>query len=140
MIDISQDLWNAYLATSFRAETPLGSVSIRIGQLTPQLDKLLRFEANDSWAFITACNPFSNELSDTENARRHQQLVRRVAELGYVVFEGAGVPDATDWQPEPSLLILGIVADEAIQLGKEFMQNAVVVGGRGQRAELVSCR
>jgi hypothetical protein len=73
----------------------------------------------DSWAFISACKPGSVALS-AENAKRHEALVDRV---------GA----------RKSLLILGISRSEAVELGRQFGQLALVWGHRDDRAQLVPC-
>ena len=68
--------------------------------------------------------------------------IRDTAEagVGYVAFEGVGIPDSTEWQPETSLLILGIDEDTAAQIGLEFDQNAIVFGWHGEVAELIECK
>ncbi len=138
--DFTDELWQAYLATEYCASTPQGEITIRIDNVHPDLDRLLESHDAKQWAFITAWNPFSEELSDEENSTRHDQLVQKVKELGYVAFEGAGVPNNTDWSPEVSLLILGIDEDTAIDIGVEFGQNAIVLGWQHEVAELVPCR
>jgi len=70
----------------------------------------------------------------------HEVLVGKVKELGYVAFEGAGVPASPEWNPEVSLLILGIDEDTAVEVGEEFGQNAIVLGWQDEVAELVACR
>jgi len=133
-------LWQAYQATSYEAKTPMGKVSIRIGNLSPNVDRLLQANELSSWAFITAFNPGSQPLSPSKNAQRHQQLLQDIANLGLLAFEGAGVPYDPEGGPETSLLILGIERDVAIATGIKSGQNAIVVGVLGEAAELVSCK
>lgn len=54
-------------------------------------------------------------------------------------FEGYGESPTGDWEPETSLLILNIARDEAIELGNELEQNAIVSGEIEGLAELVWC-
>ena len=138
--DFTDELWNAYLATKYRASTTIGEITIQIDKPHPELDLLLENHCVEQWAFITAWNPFSQELSLEENTVRHEQLVGKVRELGYIAFEGAGIPENTNWQPETSLLILGVGENMAIDVGIEFGQNAIVLGKKGTNAQLITCR
>jgi len=58
---------------------------------------------------------------------------------GYTTFPGEGSGDDGQWPPERSLLILGILRDDAIRLGRDFGQRAVVYGEQGGRALLLPC-
>src|SRR5690606_8273488 len=104
-------LMEAYRRTSFQAETPVGHLAIRVGQACPPLDALLALDGAEEWAFITACNPGSVRLSDAENGARMRALHGTIAARGLIAFDGQGVPDCDDWQPEPSLLVLGLPPD-----------------------------
>ncbi|GIS62390.1 MAG: hypothetical protein CM1200mP2_46150 [Planctomycetaceae bacterium] len=42
-----------------------------------------------------------------------------------------------DWEPEISLLVLGIERDDAVAIGRRFDQVAIVCGRTGGVAELV---
>lgn len=126
----------AYRATRYIAETGQGDIVIRIDQPTPALDKLLAAQGDIGWAFISACNPGSQRLPDRENTERHVQLLATVAALGFQSIPGHGVPDNPGWQPEISLLILGISQDQATKLAEKFGQNAIVIGNPGLPARL----
>ena len=134
---ISDELMAAYGATSFEATTPVGLIKIRIDTKHPRLDSLLTKLPNKAWAFITAHNPHSEELTTPENAQRHLMLMRDVADAGFTAFEGAGIPDSSDWNPETSALILGISIDDAKKLGMKYQQNAIVAGKFGCEAQLI---
>jgi len=127
-LELPEELLEAYLTTKYCASTPHGEITIQIDKTHPELDLLLEEHDVEEWAFITASNPFSEEL------------VQIVKELGYVAFEGAGVPASQEWNPEVSLLILGIDEDTAVDVGLEFGQNAIVLGWQDEVAELVGCR
>jgi hypothetical protein len=74
-----------------------------------------------------------------ENQRRHEQLNAEIARRGLIYFAGRGIGSEGNWPPEESLLVLGISEQEAIKLGRDFGQNAVVCGRRGEPARLLSC-
>ena len=120
----------AYCATDYRVDdAPGGPFVIRIGDVCAEVE--------DDWAFVTACNPRSERLSDAENARRMSELEATVREGGWQYFHGHGVGLDAKWPAEPSLLLVGIQWGDAVALGKQFGQNAVVVGSAGRPARLV---
>jgi hypothetical protein len=126
-----------YLRTTYRVTEVDPPIDIRIGEPCPLLDALLEKHAAHAWVFITAWNPGSKKLDDSENRRRQQQLEAEVKQSGNIFYRGAGVPDEKDWQPEESLLILGIELGEAHQLGNKYGQAAVVAGKLNVLPELI---
>jgi hypothetical protein len=128
-----------YLATAYRAQTPAGPIDLRIDEPSPALDWLLDSREARKWAFISAANPRSEALSVADNKARHTAFRALVEQRGFHFFEGEGIPDTADWSPEPSLLILALALDEALELAASFGQNAIVWGERGTPARLVWC-
>jgi hypothetical protein len=129
-----------YRATTFLVYHPSGdNIPIRLGQFHPALDAVLK-PIGETWAFLTACNPRSEVLADTENAARMKSLLHDVSEEGYTFWSGSGISDASDWKPEESLLVIGISKDEANQLAERYDQNAFVFGERGGEPELLWTR
>jgi hypothetical protein len=129
----------AYSGTAFWAEFPDRYVRLRVGDPSPDVDTALSETGADSWAFVTASNPRSELSTPTQNRQRHDALLRRVRDLGWPFVPGIGAGEVGDWPPEVSLLILGIPLFEAQDLGREFEQNAIVVGRRGEPARLHWC-
>ena len=85
-------------------------------------------------AFITAWNPHGNqETSGTQNEAAHARLLKRLAGFpGVSVHEGEGAGTDPAWTPERSVLAVGLGKSDAVTLGREFRQNAIVwVGGSG---------
>ena len=126
-------LFAAYRNTSFFADTSRGRLCLRVGRASPELDALLAACEVRTWAYVTGFNPGSIALSPEENEQRHQCLAYEVEHRGYTSFPGEGIGDDGQWPPERSLLILGIGRDDAIGLGREFEQRAVVYGEHGLR-------
>jgi len=126
-----------YLATTYRVTAVDPPIDIRIGELCPALDALLEKHGARTWAFITAWNPGSQKTDDATNRRRQAELEAEVKQGGYAFYRGAGVPDEADWDPEASLLIVGISSDDAVKLGKKYGQAAIVAGQISSRAELI---
>jgi hypothetical protein len=126
-------LIEAYKNTKYKIFEP--SIIIEIGKLNEDLDKLLLKYNTNEWAFITAYNPYSRVLSNKENTDRHNEL--KELATNYVTFEGHGVGEDSSWEPELSLLIIGISKNEAINMGKKFEQNAIVYGILNNLPELL---
>jgi hypothetical protein len=136
---MEEALLEAYRRTRFVANTPKGRLSLRVGRRCGELDDLLASHGVTTWVYVTAFNPRSIPLPAEENWARQRELERSVAKLGLVWYPGEGIADDGRWPPEPSLLVLGIVRNDAVRLGQQFGQLAVVYGELGQEAELVVC-
>ena len=112
-------------------------ISLKIGQTSDELDQIMNENKVKSWAFISAWNPLSEVLPDDENRKRDAALA--IATQAYQTFRGFGKGDDPLWAPEESLLILGIERSQAIMLGRQFEQNAIVFGEIDREAELLLC-
>lgn len=121
---------------------------IRIGAVSTHVDALLEeYELeNKTWAYITAWNPYSNPKTLEENKIQNAQLLLKLAP--YIIRYGYGCspsysPKAAqgtkDSWMEESFLVLGITHKEAIAIGTEYEQNAIVLGAYQQEAELKWC-
>jgi hypothetical protein len=120
------DLINAYNATEYKVYYPAIVIKIGIGNQVLN-DLLISFNVS-TWAYITAFNPFSKILTNTENLKRHEELKVKVRDYKFYEGEGEGVGEDKAWEPETSLLVLGISLIDAIEIGKFYEQNAIVVG------------
>jgi uncharacterized protein DUF3293 len=132
-------VWDAYLRTTFTADTPGGPIEIRPGSSNAALDAILRTHRVSEWAYVTAHNPGSLVTPESTNKLAHEKLCAHVHQQGWVSFEGNGVGPDGGWPPEVSLLILGLSSSEARVLGKKFGQFAVVGGRVGGPARLQAC-
>jgi len=131
------ELWRAYERTRFCVEDGHRRICFMAGSRNARLDALLARRGAMRWAFITAWNPASEQLSAAENARRHAELRAAVGALGLEALEGEGVGEDQAWPPERSLLILNISRGKAISLGRRFGQLGIVIGRRGESSHLV---
>ena len=136
---MNPELFEAYKNTTYRVYLPLGEIDIRIGVMNPLLQELLLSNHVASWAFITACNPYSVMQNEDVNTLLNTQLARALLEKQYVFFKGIGVGDDDSWEPEASFMVLNIRKEDAIKLGKQFKQNAIVAGVIGNLPELIAC-
>ena len=120
------ELIAAYMRTRYRALTPEGEIVLRIGEPSDAITQLIRAAGAKGAAFITAENPFSEQLSASENYVRQKCLRDDLALLGATAFEGEGQGDDPAWPAETSYLAVGITYDEARDLGTKYQQNAIV--------------
>ena len=107
--------------------------------MNPLLQELLLSNNAESWAFITACNPYSVMQDADVNTILNTQLEDYLSGKRYVFFKGMGVGDDDSWEPESSFMVLNIGKEDAAKLGRQFKQNAIVVGVIGNSAELIDC-
>lgn len=136
----NDELFDSYRRTTYSAETPRGPIHLRVGEPNEDLVQLLkRYDAN-SWAYITAFNPGSQPLAHEENLRRQKELIDSLRRERLMFFPGAGVGDDSQWPPEESVLVLSISRPRAIQLAREFGQNAILFGGADAVPELLDRR
>jgi hypothetical protein len=112
-------------------------LTIRIGDENPTLKAFLRDGGIDTWAFMTAYNPWSTPLTETENRARQANLIIQLEDAGYTFLEGYGTGE--DWDPEPSLFVLDISRDKAVSIAAQLEQHAILWGKTGEPAELVWC-
>ena len=90
------------------------------------LESIYKTSHKHTAAFITAFNPFSQELSTQENKDRNHKLEELIQSLDFDYIHGEGKCGDGDWDGEKSFLIFGISEEQASEIGKEFEQNAIV--------------
>ena len=133
------ELFEAYKNTTYLVYSPIGEIDIRIGVMNPLLQQLLLKNSSESWVFITAYNPYSVMQDAGVNTILNTQLEDYLSGKRYLFFKGIGVGDDNSWEPEASFMVLNIRKEDAIKLGRQFKQNAIVVGVIGTSAELIDC-
>jgi hypothetical protein len=136
---MNPELFEAYKNTTYRVYLPLGEIEIRIGVMNLLLQEFMLSNSVESWAFVTACNPYSVMQNADANTFLNTQLERYLSEKQYLFFKGMGVGDDNSWEPEASFMVLDIRKEDAVKLGKQFKQNAIVVGVIGNLPELIDC-
>ncbi|WP_061167835.1 nitrile hydratase accessory protein [Caballeronia hypogeia] len=104
-------------------------IDMMVGVANDAVAAMLARHAVESAVFVTAFNPFSQELSPEENAERQRALMLRIEALGLRALPGEGMNAARTWI-EASYLVLGATLEIADALMIEFGQNAVVHIGR----------
>jgi hypothetical protein len=121
-----KELREAYLRTNYVVDDGAVQLTLRIDERNIALDDLLSEYKKQVCAFITACNPRSKPLSKAENKARHRELLNELEANHYQYFHGYGASETSDWEPEKSVLIVGINYETALDLARRYDQNAFV--------------
>lgn len=145
-------LARAYRAAIYQIDTH-PPVVLRIGQPHAALPALRARPASGrqprprtsqrrpaSGVFLTACNPRSQRLRPTLNARRMRALQRLLARRGLGWLPGRGRDPAGHWPDEPSLWIPGLALSAGLRLARRFGQHALVWCGPDTVAQLIWTR
>jgi hypothetical protein len=82
------------------------------------------------FALITAANPRSKPLSDEENNLRNAMLEGELLARGWKYGPSFGTDRAVSWK-EDGFVVWDQTADDLLELGREFQQNAIVYGAAG---------
>jgi hypothetical protein len=137
---LSPALIQAYLGTTYRAETNGGVITLKIGGASRSITTLFVESKVGSAAFITAENPYSAPQSPPVNSERQRQLGDDRSAMGITYFPGEGQGEDPSWLAEASFLVLGLGREEASDLGRKYGQNAIVWVGSDGVPELVLLR
>jgi hypothetical protein len=127
--------------------------TITVDQIIVQIDTCIKSSLlnNQSWTYITAFNPYSEECSKEKNRQQNQQLLEELQGHpdNFIIRYGFGTGSDYDkqkrlseqsnltWQPEESFLVIGISREDAIAVGKKYKQNAILFGEKSNPTELV---
>ncbi len=132
---LDRRLVEAYIRTIYRVLDP--AFDIRIGAADPLLEQWLTQHGFDGYAFVTAWNPASQLLSRQANEARHAalyQALRGFTSADPHLAEHHG--ESGGWPMEKSWWTPGLAPENAVDLARQFGQNALVFGRKGGVAEL----
>lgn len=136
---ISPSLIQAYLAADYRVEAEPAFV-LKVGVSNPPLARLLQQTKCDCAAYLTACNPWSQDVGAADNAARQAALSRVLTGRSLRFIEGVGQDSQGEWPGEASFLILGLSLEAARALGRQHEQNALIWCGQDAVPQLVLLR
>lgn len=125
---LDRSLVNAYRTAEFRVFVGDQEWVLHHGERHSQLEKWMQQSGLTGLAIITACNPGSVPLEEAENRRRNTELEQEIKALGRHFGPALNQSADGEW-PEPGFWIANISLDEAIALGRQFGQAAVVWAG-----------
>ena len=136
---IDQSLLNEYTAARYHiySEPPF---FFKVDEYSPDLKSLMRFFNKNTAVFITAFNPQSKKLTLKENQIRNQQLEEEIQLFNLSYIKGDGRCSENDKAGEESYLIFDITQDQAIYLGMNYNQNAIIWCSEDARPQLLLIR
>lgn len=114
-----------YRATDYAVEDARLHCRLRIDEPCESLSHWLRLQGYEAAAFITACNPRSENRTDAENREALAQLRSAVNARALPALNAVGRAQAGE-HCEPSVLVPGLSLDAAHALMRRFQQNAFV--------------
>jgi hypothetical protein len=132
-----QDLEHLYLSATYIVHDADDELTIRLGRGNAELDSLLKKAGAASWAFLTAYNPNSRPTDQHLNEESQSKLIDQLKLRGLRYLHGYGTGE--EWEPEPSIFILDIQREAAVEMGREFGQSAILYGQKHGEPELVWC-
>ena len=122
---INPDLLNSYESADYHVDSS-PSFILKIGIHSPELESIYKTFNKHTAAFITAFNPYSQELSNQENKDRNLKLEELIQSLHFDYIHGEGKCGDGEWDGEESFLIFGISEKQASEIGEKFKQNAII--------------
>lgn len=136
--DRIDELSKAFMATEYRVETGAETVTVRIGESAPALDRLLSERLNGrSWAIITAHNPDGRVQPADRNAAAHLELEQHLRTISpSLMLEVCNRDPSGRWPDEPAWLFEFEDISRADRLAHRFGQRAIVTGRPGRPAAL----
>lgn len=124
---MDKELLNSYKNTDYWFAVGEKTITLTIGQKNNAFDRLCERLGQTTGSFITACNPQSQLLTKSENKSRNKQLATRLEQMAEIhCFSGEGQDRDKQWPPEASFMVLGLNQKTAIDLAREYQQNALV--------------
>lgn len=125
---MNEFLQQAYMETAYHVISETNIYKVKLNTIHPEFNLWCKRNNIKSWAFITAYNPFSKELTKNENIILNSQLKETIIKSGYIFNYGNGVPDNKNWDSEESFFIHNITLHKAKEIGISFKQNAIIFG------------
>lgn len=128
-----------YLATGYHTEVIKmddRGASIYIGKNPPFLENQLQLFGIKSYAYITAWNPGSEIKDEWWNRMSNLSLELDLHPHCRLLRRGYGIGKNPEWPAEESFLAVDISPEKAVELGRKYRQNAIVVWQEGGVPEL----
>jgi hypothetical protein len=129
----------AFHATNYRVDAPDNAFVSHVGEHSLALQQLHAAYAVTSSAYLTAWNHLGESVASDRNVESQAALVRDLDALRVTMLPGEGRDPTSGWA-EPSLLALGLSREQAIALGNQYQQLALLFSGPDAVPRLVLLR
>ena len=123
---IAMHIIESYRSAIYQVSSGSDIFIFHIDQYSKQLSQLLAASNPSCAAFITAFNPFSQCKTYEENSAYNAQLHSRLSQYTHQIMDGSSSDPSGHCPTEGSFLAFGINLTMAVELGKQFDQNAIV--------------
>jgi hypothetical protein len=123
---VHPNLVRAYREAIYIVNEGDDAIALKVGEVSPALAALMHVHKSTTAAILTAYNPYSEIQPSAENERRQAALVAELNATAVICFDAIGSDPEGEWEPEASILALGITLVEAERLADQFGQNAFI--------------
>ncbi|WP_103068354.1 DUF3293 domain-containing protein [Aquimarina sediminis] len=130
-------LHQAYMETIYTISDKGKTFTLKINIPNLEFNSWCMAKKIDSWAIITAFNPYSQEFTKGENEELNDQLKKMIVKKNFSFNEAKGIPNTINWEEEDSFFIHNISLEEAQEIGSFFRQNAIVYGLNGGSKNII---
>jgi len=113
---------------------------LKVGKPSAEVAEWFQTNNEDQAAYITAWNPFGEEISDDENYAAEQKLITEIESRDLSYLKGESIDPSGLWPSEPSLLVLGISLESAKALVKRYHQDGFIYIGDDTKPQLILLR
>ena len=122
---LTPELIAAYAATHFWVDAS-PRICIKVGEQSAALQALLlRFDVGSGF-FITAHNPYSKVANDADNTAANEALQQQLRAFNIPALAANGKASVGEWPAEPGFFVCGLSQAQALALGQQFRQYAIV--------------
>jgi hypothetical protein len=134
---LDQALIAAYRATDYVLFVAEGQeITLNIGRPNAAFDRALEQRGVSTAVVVTAYNPRSVVLPESENRARHAALTALLDRRGLGYALGEGRDPTGEWKAELECVVFGIPLETGLEIARRFEQNAIVFVQRGGAPEL----
>lgn len=121
---ISDELINAYMETDYYIYN--NPHPLKINKYYPYLQTIYDNYNKNTCAYITAYNPYSEQVDIDINIKNNESLKLLLEENNYQYIGGYGYHPSNKWEKEYSFLIIGIDYNNACEIGILYNQTAIL--------------
>ena len=122
---LAPTLIQAYLATHYRVDAAQPFV-LKVGVPNDSLAQILTQHDAQCAAYLTACNPLGQLLSDADNLHLQSDLENELNRRSLQFIRGTGQGIQGEWPGEASFLVFGLSLEASRALARQYEQNAFV--------------
>ena len=130
---------HSYVETEYRV-FGVSPFILKVGQVSLELSAAHKLREVNCSAFLTACNPLSQEFDDLANASRQAEFAHELKAQGLTFERGIGIHPSNNWPGEDSFLVFGLSLEDAKRNAARLEQNAFIWNGADAVPQLILMR